>query len=227
VSELVGPLGLEGSRWELEMAAMLSQIGCITLPSEIVEKVYHGMVLTQREHAMVERLPGVAERILAKIPRLEGVREIVRLQDRRFSGIGLPRSEPHGEGLPLGARLLKIVLDFDALEARGLEPEVTFDTLRSRDGWYDTALLETFARVKGNSGRRAEIHEIALAALRPGMVLAEDVHSRSGSLLIARGHEVNEGLLERIRNFSQVQEVREPLRVVVRDAVGVATASAG
>ena len=214
ISDLAGDLGVTTGRWELEIAAMLSQIGCITLPPAVVEKLYHGLALTERENAMAERIPVVAENLLSNIPRLEGVREILRCQDRRFSGVGWPKDEKRGEDLPLGSRMLKLVLDFDALEARGLPEEVTFDTLRGREGWYDPGLLEIFARIRGNRGKNADVHEIGLRALRPGMILAEDVCTLSGGLLIARGHQVTEGLLERIRNFYDGQGVKEPIRVV-------------
>jgi hypothetical protein len=45
------------------------------------------------------------------------------------------------------------------------------------------------------------------------MVLVEDVRTRSGALLISRGHEVSEGLLVRLRNFAATIGVREPLYV--------------
>src|SRR5262245_61160663 len=39
VSELATKLGLK-ERWQVEVASMLSQLGCITLPTETVEKLY-------------------------------------------------------------------------------------------------------------------------------------------------------------------------------------------
>ncbi len=36
--------------WEYDLASMLSQIGCIAVPSDILEKLYNGMVLTARKN---------------------------------------------------------------------------------------------------------------------------------------------------------------------------------
>lgn len=215
VSEMAAHLGV-GERWQMEVAAMLSQIGCITLPPQTVERLYHGQALSEAEEVMVARLPAVAEQLLANIPRLEVVREILQLQDRRFDGANAGKDGKRGAAIPLGSRLLKLIMDFDVLEAQGAPVDVALDTLRSRVGWYDPALLQAFAESRGNAGRVSEVHEMKLAALRPGMIFAEDVRARAGGLLVARGQEVTEGLLERMRNFSASLGVREPIRVIVR-----------
>lgn len=49
-----------------------------------------------------------------------------------------------------------------------------------------------------------------------GRVLASDVYTADGKLLISAGHRVSEALLERIRNFAEVTGVREPLYVEMR-----------
>jgi hypothetical protein len=45
------------------------------------------------------------------------------------------------------------------------------------------------------------------------MVFADDVRSRGGTLLVARGHTVTQGLIERMKNMPG--QVREPLRMIV------------
>jgi response regulator RpfG family c-di-GMP phosphodiesterase len=221
VSDLTDHFALESNRWEIEVAAMLSQIGCIAVPPETLKKVSHGLALTEREHEMVERIPLVALKLLSTIPRIEGVKAILRCLNHRFNGSGLPRDAQRGQDLPLGSRLLKLILDFDALEAQGLPAEVAFDTLRGREGWYDPALLEEFARAKGNSAKTADVREIKLLALRAGMVLADDIRTSSGNLVVARGHEITEGLRERVQNFCETQGVREPIRVLLQSVTAL------
>lgn len=202
-------------RWQVEVAAMLSQIGCITLPAETVDKLYHGQDLREDERAMAEQLPALAEHLVASIPRLEGVRRILAYQAKHFDGQGVPRDGVHGEKIPLGARILKVVLDFDALEAQGLSAGLALDTMRGRAGHYDPEVLEAFAEVVGSATQGIEVREVRLRELRPGMVFAQDVTTRSGVLLIARGQEVNASLLQRVRNFSPHIGVIEPIRVIV------------
>jgi response regulator RpfG family c-di-GMP phosphodiesterase len=202
----------DSARWPLEVAAMLYPIGTVTLPPETVEKLHDGRPLSLPEQAMVKRLPAVTEQLLANIPRLEPVREIMAFLDTRYDGEGGTRKEA---ALPVGARMLRLVLDYDALETQGMSRGVAFDTLRSRKGAYDPELLAAFATLLGTQEQQATVEELGLALLQPGMVFLEDVRSGNGNLLIARGHEITASLLERIRNFSRNGGVKEPLRVKV------------
>src|SRR3984957_2922022 len=74
--ELAGALEIKGF-WQLEAAAMLSQIGFISLPTELVEKLYYGKRLTPEEKILAEGAPQVAQNLLGRIPRMEPVLEIL------------------------------------------------------------------------------------------------------------------------------------------------------
>jgi response regulator RpfG family c-di-GMP phosphodiesterase len=228
VAALLSQMGI-AERWQLEVAAMLSPIGTVTLPAETVEKLYDGRPLSQAEQAMVKRMPMVTEQLLANIPRLEPVREILALLDARFDGDqpppsagGLPTASTttvrKGADLPLGSRMLRLVLDYDLLECQGLDRKVALDTLRGRRGQYDPDLVDALAVLLGAQDKQV-VEELGLALIHPGMVLMDDVRSLSGGLLIARGHEVTASLIERIRNVSRNVGVKEPLRVLVPAAL--------
>ncbi|MEA2639519.1 MAG: hypothetical protein QOF51_913 [Chloroflexota bacterium] len=209
--------GLESKdRWQLDVAAMLSQIACITLPRETQAKVYYGRALTDGEQVLVDRLPAVASKLLANIPRLEPVRQILTYREKRFDGSGQPRDSVRGEQIPWGARVLKIVLDFDVLQSQGLSAQVAMDALRGRLGWYDREILETFAALRGATARSNEVREISIREVSSGMVFVDDVKTTSGTLLIARGHEISPELLERIRNLSRNTEIAEPVLVEIK-----------
>lgn len=190
-----------GDRWVVEVAAMLSQIGCVTLPASTIAKIYDGDDLTEEERDMVARMPYAAAELLASIPRLEQVTEIVRLQQKQYDGGGAPRDRVSGEEIPWGARALKIFLDFDALESRGLTTPVALELMRARHGWYDPALLAMFASQLGGAPANLRCEELRLAHVKPGMVFLEDVRGPSGALLIARGQEVTPSLASRLSNL--------------------------
>jgi response regulator RpfG family c-di-GMP phosphodiesterase len=198
-------------QWQIEVAAMLSQIGAITLPAATMEKVYRGGPLSPEESEMVRNAPVVAGKLLEHIPRLEGVIEIIRDQDLRYDGTGGPRAR-RGEAIPLGARLLKIVADFDALESAGLSAAQAVDAMAHRQGCYDPGLLAAFTALEGAATET--VREIPLRQLALGMVLVQDVYSKSGVLLVARGFEVTPGLVERFKN-QLPGTVREPICVRV------------
>jgi CheY-like chemotaxis protein len=209
VKELAGRLAGAAelrNRWEIEVAAMLADIGAVTLPLATAEKVYAGDRLTAHEAAMVERVPAVTHQLLSKIPRLEGVLEIL-------DGYRRPARGGASDGSPvlsIGARVLRIAADYVELESQGASRTVAVGAMRSRE-LYDPQLLGLFADVVG--AETAVVLELAISELRVGMTLADDARSIRSELLLARGQRVTERLLERIMNIG-AERVREPLRVL-------------
>jgi len=147
VSALATDLGLK-DRWAVEVAAMLSPIGTVTLPQETVEKLYEGKPLAPNEQAMVKRLPAVTDQLLANIPRLEPVREILTHKELRFDGEGGGKK---GAEIPVGARLLKIVLDHDVLEAQGSSAAVRNDTCQRLARTFSTRFERSAASRSSHS----------------------------------------------------------------------------
>lgn len=201
-------------RWAIEVATMLSQVGYVTLPARTQEKVYKAEPLTEEEERMIERIPQVLEQLLGRIPRLEAVREILRFHTRGFNNDGKTRDGVSGEKIPWGARALNLALDFDALESE--REDHPFDTLRSRNGYYDPKLLEALAKLLGSDKSGVVMRELKLREIDVGMAFGEDVRSSKGLLLIARGQQVTAGLQERVRNFSAELGVREPIRMILK-----------
>src|SRR6266545_5328015 len=177
--------------WEVEVAALLAQIGAVTLPETTAERLYSGALLSPAEEAMVARVPAVSERILASIPRLDGVQQIVT---------ALARGRDAERTPPVGARMLRIAIDYDALETQGLAPDGALAAMRGREGLYDAELLEALARAIGAGEPGVRVREIPLRGLDVGMALAADVRGGDGRLLVPRGHDVSPELVERLRN---------------------------
>lgn len=213
-ADLAAALDLR-ERWPVEVAAMLSQLGAVALPAETTEKLHHGRPLTPEEQRMVARAPAVAEQLLANIPRLEPVREVLAAYAK-----GAPPapagSDPRRKATARAAQVLLVAADYDALEAQGSSLGRAVDAMRGRPERYDREVLAALLTSRA-AAVAAEQREVPLAGLQPGMVFAEDVKLKSGALLVARGYEVTAGFLERARNFPD-GSVREPLRITLRGA---------
>ncbi len=200
------------NRWELEVAALLADLGSIGMPPALLEKLATGALLSEAEATLVAERPALAARLLASIPRLEGVRTILQ-------SVGLPFEPAMGgpplrarEAPPIGARLLTLVLDFDQLESRGITAVEAIRILRGRTSRYDPALLATLA-AEYEPGDPEVIREVTLADVVPGMVFAADVRSVDGGLMISRGQEVTASLVSRIRNYWTEIPVQSTVRV--------------
>jgi response regulator RpfG family c-di-GMP phosphodiesterase len=74
-----------GNPWQYEAAAMLSQLGCVTLAPETIDAVYKGETLPPNEQAQYDAHPNVAYQLLSKIPRLEPIAWMIQHQNRSVS----------------------------------------------------------------------------------------------------------------------------------------------
>ncbi|MFH0901255.1 MAG: HD domain-containing phosphohydrolase [Pseudomonadota bacterium] len=199
-------------RWEIELAALLSQLGAVGLPADVAQRLYLGKPLTPPETRIAERIPATSSKVVANIPRLEGVRRILEYQQKGFDGSGIPADNVAGEALPLGSRILKILLDYDSLETRGMDKETALSTMKKLRA-YDPVLLNFFAVCMGMPARE-EVREVPLSALRPGMRFAEDVIATNDVLLAARGLEVTPAIMAKIESWQHIG-LKRPIRVIV------------
>jgi response regulator RpfG family c-di-GMP phosphodiesterase len=204
-----------GDRWDIEVAAMLSQLGAITLSPTVIESLHEGDRLPPAVQAQVDRLPTVSAELLSEVPRLEDVRQTILLQDQRFDGRG---GGPTGEQIPLGARILRVAIDYDAFEARREPARDAIAELRRESGRYDPSVLDALEVVVTTDESDRQIEQIALADLRSGMVLASDLVADGGVLLCGRGQEITQRIVDRVRNWAEHYTIVEPISVLYGDA---------
>jgi len=109
--------------------------------------------------------------------------------------------------------MLRIALDHDKLEAQLGDVGLALAAMRGRGLVYDPDLLAAFESVIGSDLPKREVREVRLGGLRAGMILAADVRSDAGALLIARGHTATDQLIARLSNL-RIGSIREPLVIV-------------
>ncbi len=205
--------------WELEIAALLSQIGYVTVPEGVTKKQKGGLVLSDIENAMVARVPEIGRNLLIKIPRLETVAEIVQYQNKNFDGTGFPADDIAGEKIPLGARILKVLLDVVRLTEDRLSAQSAFQEMKCRIGYYDPKIFDAAAvSILGSEGVNMKTAEakmvfVSVRDLYPGLVLCEQIETVTGLKLVSAGTKITEPMLEKVRNFAELTGVKEPLAV--------------
>lgn len=200
--------------WQLETAASLSQIGCVVLPEDALKKLYRGQELTMEEAQLFSMHPFIASNLLSNIPRMETVSEIIANQGKNFDGSGMPADSRSGGEIPLGARILKAILDFDALRARGAGKIKSAEQLAAMSGQYDPEVRSALQEVvKSETGFMKT--SLKVSELQDDMIIAEDVLLRNGRLIVARGCKVGRALRERLKNFTQKPGIMEPVQVFV------------
>lgn len=206
-SELSAAIGSSGF-WQLEAAALLSQIGYISLPVELVEKLFYGKRLTPEERLLADGAPQVAQKLLGRIPRLEPVLEIL-------SASRQPKVDAPDGLIKLGAGILRLVLEYDAQIAQGRPVAEAMEFVRSQTVRHDAALMDTLEAMVGATGTQ-EIREVPVGRVTPGMVFMDELRTPIGALLVPKGFEVTEAFLERTRNFAP-GILQEKVRVLCAD----------
>ncbi len=210
ISALATLIGFR-DRWQMEMAAMLSQVGVATLPPAVAARYAAGKGLTPKEEEMIRQLPQLALRVLGDLPRLEEIRTILTHLNDQPDENARPASGT--DAIPLGSRLVRVVLEFDVLQSGGLPADAALTALRSQPERYDPDVVADLTTVVANSAGPAPA-EVQLRDVTRGMIFADDVRTAEGTLLIARGQEATDGLLERIQTYWMDLEPSSPVRVV-------------
>jgi response regulator RpfG family c-di-GMP phosphodiesterase len=200
--------------WQFELAAMLSQIGYMVLPGELIRKLNDGHDLSATEKEQYRNHTKVAGDLIGNIPRLDTVAAIVANQNYCFDGYGAPPGAPSGFSIPVGARILKIALDFDTLVSAGSSQRAAVAALRERATWYDPQILDALEELIGLEAEY-QVKKLSVRELKPAMILADDVFTTKDQLLISKGFELTVSIIKRLGHFAQSNHLREPICVLV------------
>ncbi|HWD18577.1 MAG TPA: HD domain-containing phosphohydrolase [Verrucomicrobiae bacterium] len=205
--------------WELELGAMLSQIGYVAVPVAVLEKARANYLLSPQEKDMIARAPLVGSNLLTNISRLETVAKIVLYQHKNFDGSGYPCDGVAGEQIPLGARILRILHDLQAAEASGKPTERAMSIMRKSPELYDPTVLEAIAAsldifFTARQSDEAPTRAVSVKDLHVGDVLKSPAHTKDGVPIAPSGVRVSPILLEKLRNFADLDQLAEPILIL-------------
>jgi response regulator RpfG family c-di-GMP phosphodiesterase len=213
VIELAAALSLP-SQWQWGLAAQVSQIGCVTLPKEILSKVEASQALTDEEKRLFESHPDVAGKLLATIPRLDDVAAIVTTQFGEPNCAGKPDHVSDWDLRSAGELLLQTACAFDRLITRGATRESAIVALKASKPGLPQAIIKPLLSLKVTN-QELIIREVRLKDLALGMVLDEDLVSPKGIRLVPSGQEITRTLIVRLSSIADGVGVAEPFRVRV------------
>lgn len=203
-------LELKGA-WDIEIAAMLSPIGCVALPDSIVDKIYDGAKLSPEEQELYQNHPKAGADLVRRIPRLEGVARMIAHQQDRYDFLASLEGTELDAHQVLGASILKVVYDAELLGRRLAHSEVIRLIHHDTSGRYHPDVATALASL---AGEYSEVRAVNVNELQVGMILEEHLQSMAGGILIPKGHEVTDPLLKRLKNFGDPDRfIRQPIQV--------------
>jgi response regulator RpfG family c-di-GMP phosphodiesterase len=220
---LAEALELKDQMWEIELAALLSQIGAVTIPQDLLFKNLQGKELFDSEREMINSIPRMGRQLIMNIPRLEMVAEAVGDQNCTFTKKSDPKL-PSGKDIPVISRILKIVMDYDRFRSNLLSSVAAINAMKAKEYEYDPQIFSVFCTevlqideqlayyaTKPNIGEK----QIYVDDLKTGMVLARDVIDRNGILIVARDTIITEVMLYKLINYFRSQALVAPIFIEI------------
>lgn len=190
-------------RWPTETAALLGNIGMLSMPQEVINRVTQGIALSESDMGHVRSQVNVGARLVNQIPRLEPVAEAIALQYKNYDGSGDP--DEHriaGDAIPFGARVLRVINEYENLLTLGYATDRVWETLRERIRFFDKGVLAALEKFAGPDGIDKTIVKVSLRSLEEGYTLAQDIYNTDSVLVVREGVVISEYLLKRLRNFA-------------------------
>ena len=181
-------------RWQLEYAALMSQLGYVCLPEGTLKRVHSGVPLNEIESKYVARAAALTSQIISHIPRLGKVGDTLK---------GLAPDEPGKHGmLTQAALILKTVSAFEALERGTIARGKAIAAFTARTSLFDTTIANALLDFVGEEFEDGEILEVPFERLAVGMTVVDDVYTRTGALLMPRGTRITDALAARIEHVA-------------------------
>jgi hypothetical protein len=184
--------------WQYEVAAMMSQLGCVTLAPETIEAVYGGEKLSPNEQAQYDAHPCVAYDLLSKIPRLEPIARMIEHQNRPVPEA--TTADPEMADMRLGTEILRLTLAYEKLIHKGTSRTEAVHTLSRQNKNFSPEFFHALVELDPNS-EEGEIRKCRIDELSPGMIIQQEVRTYEGALLVSKGQEVTSALLSKLKNF--------------------------
>ncbi|GAB6043538.1 HD domain-containing phosphohydrolase [Endothiovibrio diazotrophicus] len=192
-------------------AGLLHDIGKLGLPDRLIARPFEGLSPEERKRVAAHPLLGQAA--LLALDALEPAAALIRAHHERWDGGGYPDGLA-GEEIPLGARILAVPNEYDALllgtlRAEPFTPEQARDYIERESGRrYDPRVVEMFLMLWNGEERKtaaAPITEVALTSgqLTPEMELSRDLFNHHGLMLLPKGRRLDLETIAKILKFER------------------------
>ncbi len=206
---------------EIFLAGLLHNIGKIAFSDELIAMPFN--LMNGENLGLYRKHPVRGEQLLMPLEDLRNIAKIIRSQQERFDGLGFP-DKMAGLDISIGARILAISSDYYNLQIGVMTQrrlgadEAKALVMKSSGTRYDPVVVNAFHEVTGGiPSRPDEVKQgvmLAATQLEPGMIIARDLVTSEGSLLLSAEHVLNERLIQQIQEFDV--SLDSPLIVHVR-----------
>ncbi|MEY2411155.1 MAG: hypothetical protein QOF48_3825 [Verrucomicrobiota bacterium] len=197
-------------RQVLEISAWLHDIGLVGVPRRIIRLWQKTpQALNPAELALVQQHPALGEELAAFIHQLAEVGKVIRAHHERFDGRGYPDGLA-GQKIPWLARLLSVAIAC----AESDDAYAGLDAIQRESGRaFDPEAVRVLLRHRPHAVLPRKEQQVMLAELRAGMIVAKGIYGANGLLLVPEGQVLSDLSIEKLRNHSNVNSIKQSLLV--------------
>jgi CheY-like chemotaxis protein len=209
--------------WRFEVAAMMSQLGCVTIAPQTIDAVYAGEKLSPEEQVSYDSHPSVARDLLSSIPRMEPIAWMIANQNQ-IPPLDGDIADRERVDMRLGAKILRVAIDYDDLLHRLGSRMEALHRIKQKHKDLDQRIVQALFDAEYSS-EEVEKQSCAIANLSVGMILAEDIRNSAGALMAPKGHEITLALILKLKNLLAVSAIKGAASIVVTQSAAAGTAS--
>ncbi len=218
VTKLVNFLKLPNA-WQYEVAAMLSQIGSVTVPPEIMEKLYSIEEFTEAESKMLRSIPETGYNLISKIPRMNTIALIIANQMLEYKA-DEDRIEDITTPEIIGGYILRISYDFDSFLSKCFTHREAYLELERNKNVYHPVLLDLIKKIKPPEMQKKKTM-VAIRKLMVGMILENDVKTKHGVLLAKKGQKISSTMKTMFENRLTHDDIPEKIMVSIHKKISM------
>ena len=200
--------GLQGEQiQDVYYAALLRNLGKVQLPDALLNKSI-GLLSTAEKQAYA-RFPLYGQVALSMLAPLQNVAVIIRNHMELYNGKGFP-DRLAANAIPRLSRMLRIVSDYADLQhehnflgAALSEERVREYLLKMAGQRYDRELVDIFLTALDDfeEGVVSNYERISINEIRPGLILAANLITPSGVVLLSEGTQLTIHLVEKLHSM--------------------------
>jgi response regulator RpfG family c-di-GMP phosphodiesterase len=218
-------LGLKGPKHQdVVLAAQLHDIGKLGFPDAMLAKPVS--MYSPSEVVRYQRHTIDGEAALMAMDKLRNAATLIRQHHERFDGRGFP-DQLSGDDILLGARIISVASDYDGLESgnlseKALTPEQTLLLIEQGVGsrYHAPVVAALFEAIKEIEQETTASVELDLRDIQPHMVLARDLQTPKGAILLPAGHRFDAAMVDRVISLSRRSETHLSVHVLLSTVPG-------
>lgn len=198
------------------LSALLHEIGKVGLSDDaLVQNKFDSDNLNE---AFASH-PVIGAKIVGRVKRFAILTENIRHQEENYDGTGLP-NHLKAEDIPVGARIIRVVKDFDHLIAgKNNQHRMSIKDAKNwimtrANVWYDKAVIDAFFAILSDRQDDEEGMEysIGLESIKIGDTLIEDL-ILNGNVMLKEGQQISQLIVNKLSEYERDNNVKLTLFV--------------